>query len=646
MRVFLISIIVFFAGCEDSTGDSAVDVGVDAGIFDASVDVEPDAAADPIDRQAGERGPRNLRCDPMDAYVCVSPWPNNAFAVAASTPTGIRLAVHQDTQAPGDTVEALNSADGFSTLSTLTVTLEGTLDPTTLGGPYDGAIQLRLAQAGPDYGQEVPLRILVETRIVEGMTQSLLVAHPLRPLRHDSDYVVVVNDKLKSTSALQADVLTKAALDLIEPTTIEQFELRAYHAPTRLFLRNEGINPAKILRVWDFTTRSAANMEALLPAMMATSVQAVKDDAVTVVVDKVFTPTGGDIALIVEGRLEGLPDFLVDDALNPSGPTVQGTTSSPFRVLVPTGTGDYHAVMYGHGTGGQLNDPAFDTTLAGLGVGKVSLQWTGWTEAELPLTAIGLNVMLQGSWRSTSKLLVALAHGAAIQEALNGVIGDLVSADEIDGIINPAAGRRPDMNVPVWTGGSMGGTLGFVYTLANPTIHHAVLNVPGAAWTHWIPDSETYKYFELILKRHYPSRFEVIHGIAIAQILWDPIDGGAYPIPDGYVALIQESIGDPILPNAGTNMVATALGAVHIGEVLLPIVDLESAERAAGITGITQYKVASDDALDIHGFGGGSSPAGVAARSQILAFVESVWAGAPLIETPMDCVDASCDFSN
>jgi len=302
--------------------------------------------------------------------------------------------------------------------------------------------------------------------------------------------------------------------------------------------------------------------------------------------------------------------------------------------------------MYGHGTGGQLNDSAFDTTLAGLGVGKVSLEWTGWTEADLPLTAIGLNVMLQGSWRSTSKLLVALAHGAAIQEALDGVIGDLVSADEIDGIANPAAGRRPDMNVPIWTGGSMGGTLGFVYTLANPTINHAVLNVPGAAWTHWIPDSETYRYFELILKRHYPSRFEVVHAIALAQILWDPIDGGSYPIPDGYVALIQESIGDPILPNAGTNMVATALNAVHIGKILLPIVDLESAEQAAGRTGITQYKVTSDDALDIHGFGAKDSPAGIAARSQILGFVESVWAGAPLIETPTECVNASCDFSN
>ncbi len=647
MRTFLIWVVLLLAACDDSTSEVFVDAGMDS---DVATDVEssdtaPDAESI-TDRLPGERSPRHLKCDPMDAYLCVSPWPNNSFAVADSTDTGIRVAVQVDTQAPGDTVDALNYSDGFSTLSTMTVAFEGDLDLATLGGPYGGAIQLRLSQAGPNYGEEVPLRILVEKRVVDGVTQSLLVAHPLRPLRHGTDYVVVVNDTLKSTLPLTPDPFTKAALGLSDPTTSEEISIRAYHAPTRAFLADQNLDPSKILKVWDFTTRSATNLQAFLPAMMQTSVQAVKAGTVSVVVDKVFVPTNGDIALIVEGRLEGLPDFLIEESLNPTGPTVQGTTSSPFRVLVPTGTGDYHAVMYGHGTGGQLNDPAFDTTLAGLGVGKVSLEWTGWTDAELPLTAIGVNVLLKGSWKSTSRLLVALAHGAAIQEALDGVIGDLVSTNEINGTVNPAAGRRPDMNIPIWTGGSMGGTLGFVYTLTNPVINHAVLNVPGAAWTHWIPDSETYKFFELILKRNYPTRFEVIHGIAIAQLLWDPIDGGAYPIPDGYIALIQESIGDPILPNAGTNMVASALNAVHIGEVLLPIVDLQSADEAIGVTGITQYKVSSDDALDIHGFGAKDAPAGVAARSQILSFVQSVWAGAPKIEVPVECANGSCDFSN
>jgi hypothetical protein len=95
-------------------------------------------------------------------------------------------------------------------------------------------------------------------------------------------------------------------------------------------------------------------------------------------------------------------------------------------------------------------------------------------------------------------------------------------------------------------------------------------------------------------------------------------------------------------------MVAVVTGATQIGAVLVPI--------AAGIptttsplddkSGITQYEVTSCDPYDIHGFAAQDTPAGDAARSQIAAFVQSVYQGAPVITVPSGCPDQNCNFSS
>ncbi|MEZ4459377.1 MAG: hypothetical protein R3E66_06540 [bacterium] len=625
-------------GCEDTQTEPSLN---DAGQIDVGVDASSatDLGVSVTDRAFGERVARNLECDPLDPLICASPWPNNAFTQSAETPTGLRLAVAPAAVAKNDVLLPLNRIDGFSTLSTLTIAFEGTLDESSFGGPYGGAVQLW--QTDPRV--EFPLAIKkVEKRFNTGAVQTLLVANPLRPLNHNSDYVAVVTGQLRGQNVAQ-DAWTAVAVGAT-PQNDDEVAFAAYHAPTRQTLSDAGISADQVIRVWDFTTRSNENLVALLPNMMQRSVEAVENDAINLTVTKVTVPQDGPIALIVEGLMGGLPNFLNNDVIDADGAQVYGQTSTVFRVMVPRGTGDYRAVMYGHGTGGELGDPAFDDALAGLGIAKVSLEWTGWTETGLPQTAFFMNRVLDGSWRSTSKLLQALGHGAAVQASLDGVLGDLLAAEQIDGQPNPVAGRRPDMRIPVWTGGSMGGTLGLVYTLANPTLDFAVLNVPGAAWTHWIPDSDIYAFFSVLLNSNYPTLFDVTHALAMAQLLWDPVDGGAYDIPEDMVALIQESVGDPILPNAGTNMVATATRAVQLGEVIVPIEGVQTAVGPVSQTAVTQYRVNSTEPYAIHGFGAGDSPAGVAARAQILSFLSSVWAGDLSISVPAECPDQNCDF--
>ena len=110
-------------------------------------------------------------------------------------------------------------------------------------------------------------------------------------------------------------------------------------------------------------------------------------------------------------------------------------------------------------------------------------------------------------------------------------------------------------------------------------------------------------------------------------------------------SLIQESIGDPVLTNPGSELLAVTTGAAQVGAVLVPIAGVKSVEEAVGQSGITQYHVSDAGPFDIHGFAAKNTPAGLAARAQIMSFVQSVWAGAPVVKVPAGCKGGSCDFT-
>jgi hypothetical protein len=178
---------------------------------------------------------------------------------------------------------------------------------------------------------------------------------------------------------------------------------------------------------------------------------------------------------------------------------------------------------------------------------------------------------------STAKLLQAQADAMAVQHALAGSLGTALADPTIGGMTNPAAGRRPDSNHPVWAGGSLGGTMGLVYTCAEPSIVASVLNVPGAAWTHFMPHSNLFAAVRALVRTSYTTEIDLRLAVAMSQSNWDPIDGGAWVDSLGSrvpVMLVQESMGDPVLPNIGSEFVAAAshavqLGAVHNEQVLV-----------------------------------------------------------------------------
>ncbi len=673
-------------GCDDApvtapdaaTQDAAAQ---DASAQDASTQDASDAPsvmdAGPIvpvaDRAPGEHRALGLGCDPTDATRCLMPWPSSAFMQADdSQVTHLRLRVPPEGLVSGDRVAGLDRADGFSRATPMMVAFPALLDEASIGDGTTGSVRLLVAE-GPTRGTQVPVRSVMLAPQDIREPETAIVAYPRTLLAPATEHIAVVLDTLHAAggATLRANDETRAALGLQAPRTPAQEQLRAWHAPTRALLAQAGIDPARVIRVWGFVTRSREQPLVALRAMRARAIEALRDGTATVQVDTVTVPSLESAALVVNGHIRGLPRWVTAEHLvtrQASGPVaVAGMTyDAPFRVLLPRGgTGSYPAVVFGHGMGGEVTDPSFDGLLAGAGAAKINIRFDGLTETEMATTFLGFLKMNLGVEQATSVLLQSLAGGMAVIHSMRGVtpegvalpaasnLREVLAAPMVGSMANPLVGRRSDPDTLTWAGGSLGGTAGITMVNAEPQFIAGVANVPGVAWSHFLIRSVLFDIVRTGLQRIYGSTLDIYLQLAISQTLWDEIDGAAWADAQEHPRplLIQESMGDPVLPNLGTEFAAAALGAVQIGAVLNPIVGVSTAPMAEGRTAITQYRVPASvtSASDIHGFAARSGPPTEAALEQIRVFLSGAWAGQARTILPTNCAmntpAGSCDFS-
>jgi hypothetical protein len=154
-----------------------------------------------------------------------------------------------------------------------------------------------------------------------------------------------------------------------------------------------------------------------------------------------------------------------------------------------------------------------------------------------------------------------------------------------------------------------------------------------------------------LLRLGYPSELDMDLALLQSQGIWDSADGAVWPsLRTGAppVVLIQESIGDPVVPNVVTELLSRTLEAAHVRPVLAPVRGLTEADAAISRSGLMQFKVSGTGPLDFHGFAARTTPAGAAAREQVTSFLKSALAGSPKIELPQGCASTkagNCDFS-
>lgn len=611
------------------------------------------------DRQPGERAPLSRACDEQDPGRCLLPWPSSAFSVAdTSTATGLRVQVEADSLGVPDDPFWLNIADGFSRLSPVLTMIEGEVDPTLLA-PYPAAATeaaLRIYNAEPDhagYGQSVPLWTDVYAGGGAFTPRSMLVGFPRGPLADNAEHIVVLLDELGLEVPRSRE--SELILGLAEAETEEEALLVAYHAPTRALLAELELDNDRVLRVWDFTTRSAEDPTRRLAAMID-QVRA-EEAGLSYEISSLSLSSDPAIGAIVSGEVTGVPEFRGEDGritLDAQGlPVVQGQTTAPFRLLLPAGQGSYRVTLYGHGTGGDVSDNSFDSDFASYGIAKAGTRFIGWNGDDLLTLFASLSAFQSGIEKSTAGLMQSVANTQAILLALEGGLGQGLAEPTVLGQDNPMAGRLPDLSEPMWMGGSLGGAMGSLISASFPQIRYSVCNVPNGAWSHTIPGSLLYDTALVgVLTNIYGDELDVIHQIAISQGTWDDVDGAAWAeaaLAKETMFLLQQSMEDPIVPNAGTDILALALGASMVGPALQEIPGLGSASEVRSGAALTQFHVPNSGVYDVHGFAARDTPAGAAAFEQIIEFVQSVWVdGDPLITFPEGCSAVTpagdCDF--
>lgn len=608
-------------------------------------------------RTGGDRTPRSAPCDSVDPVHCLLPWPSNTFTAAdRSTPTGLRLNLARSALGAGDDPSSVNRADGFSRVTPLLTAFRATIDAASLGDGTTGALRVLVAQPGGAFGAPVPLRLRVQPAGTFPAA-TLLLAYPRSPMAPATDHVVVVTDQLRSSDGMPIAATREArvSLGLDPPATWDELALAAYHAPTREVIARAGLEPSRILRVWDFTTRSLDAPTLAITAMRTTAVAAASTARVQI--DRTEFPAAGASSVIVEGRLVGVPTFR-----NSTGsldrdaqfrPVALSSHDVLFRAAIPRGGGDYPVAVYGHGSGGDVHDSAFDDAIANTGAMKLNIQYAGFTGPEVANTYASFRSMLIGTDIAAAGLLQSIADGMTLLASLSGALGDALSAPALGGLPNPAAGRRADLSRVAYAGGSLGGTAGMVFTYAEPRVTAAVLNVPGAGLTHFLPFGPTFAIVRLATRAVYATDLDLSVALATSQINWDDVDGSTWVDAVGAhspAILVQESIGDPILANVGSELVATSAHCSFVGGVIVDVPSLPRRSEVVSGCGFTQFRVpaAVTDSLAIHGFAARDSPAGVAAREQISAFLLAAWARAPSVTVPPTCARNtpanSCDF--
>ncbi len=607
-------------------------------------------------REPGVRAPLSADCDPQGEILCLLPWPSSTFLVAdPDTETGVRLEVSA-TSIDADDVANVWGADGFSRATSVLAGFATPIDVTDLGGPTGGVLRLFVATPGhPRYGQEEPLRIETLFEYRDG-PRALVMGDPLTLLEAGTDYVAIVTDALHAEdgTAIEAPRATQVALGVVEPASEEEARLAGYHAPTVALLDEVGVDPAHVLRAWDFTTRSAEDPRRLLLSVRDQLLEALERGEVHFEVDEVTHHAEGPIATIVRGHMTGLPSFVDasnDLRLDADGlPRASGLDESPFRVVIPRGTGDYRTVLFGHGAGGSADDRSFDDDLAAEGTAKVGFELTGWNGDLLFDTILALSdAVFTGGRRAVAPLLQAIAQTVVIERALYGALGDVLAAETLGGEPNPHVGRRPGLDGVAWVGGSLGGITGLVATSIDPDIHQAVLNVPACGWTQWVRDSLFYLISAVGIRRNTGGEIGAQLALSVLATEIDSIDGTSFiemAREDGDVLLIQESMGDEVVPNQGTELMAIVAGAAMVGQPLSPIHGVEvSTTEVRGRSAITQFRAETDDVGAVHGFANeGDNASGQAAMEQIQGFLASAWDGEAIVHVPSQCPDARCDF--
>lgn len=554
---------------------------------------------------------------------CLLPYPNSAFLREdESTPSGRRVAPPARLEGIGVDLDEVARADGFSRVSPLVTRLPGGVSAGGLPSPRDRVAAYAASTAddapifvvladptSPRYGERVPY-FAEAFASTEDPDEALLVITPLEVLEPAARYAVVVTSRVRDRCGQPSapNAAMRALLANERPAGELGARWDAFRDLRFLAEVELGLSPCDIVEAWDFWTRSDEDLTRDLLAMRGRVYEWLDENPPTPEVISIETvPADGSIQIEFAYaspifRIDPESGFLRDDD---GLPEIVREEIFVATLLLPAGASDEAPVVpltMGHGFGMDR------TQLCALARPFVM------TREKFALACFDWDLHGQRGAGADAilGLLAPRTLPALASVFLQSAVDELVFSESLRALAaDPALEERLDVSRHLYAGVSMGGVVGALVTAIDEMVDASVLNVPGAGIVHIVRQSSLFDSLGVrrIVREvveslgsvtSLPGDLEAELIIAMSQFALDeadPANWGSHIVHDRLVAgappvLVQESMGDGVVPNFTTELLARSIGLPLVSPYRDEVPGLQVVEAPTGPHGLTQFSVA------------------------------------------------------
>ncbi len=571
-----------------------------AGVATSASGAAHTTAAAPRSASATIPDPGLTGCDVLltapAGHRCLLPWPNDAFTVAARTPTGRQLnisAAVDPTNVDGVHVAtaAQNKGDGFSPgsvimtyVSGLSIARSNIATSTTIGRSLGAHAPIVLVDTVTH--TRVPYFAELDAQTSDASKQ-LLMIHPAVALTEGHRYAIALRHLVNRNGAAIAPLAsTKAALaGTLVPTR------RGAHI--KWVIRHDlasVLGTTVPYQAWDFTVASAHSLAGPALTMRARAYQwlathhtapvtatpaAATDFAPAFSVSSVTDDNG---VRDVHGTFD-VPLFLADTSpysglvTDPAGNPVINpgqTWTANFICVLPStvqSSGPATPTLYGHGLLGDAGEVEGGSFSAGVAHNLMgcATDWVGMSQNDI------LNVARNLTDMSTFETQV----DHMLQGFVNfQFLGRLINSSS-GFVTDPAfqSGGQPRFRThdAHFMGYSQGGIMGGAVSALTNEWHRAILGVPGMNYGGLLLNrSVDWNEFAAVYTVSYTDPVDQQVVLQLAQLLWDRgenegyaehLTANPYPGIRAKQIFIIENYGDHQVSNAAAEMLARTIHA-------------------------------------------------------------------------------------